>query len=1739
MSRPTKRNATQLAYTAIRIEGGLIPAEELNRLTTLSTPEATEQTEAHYDIPRGLKLRDEIARAFKIAQGLWHTFQQQRARQDAHPQDVTEFGWLLHLCRHVLGMGDLKAVGHMATASTSAKTYQVGHSTLNGRLPVVMAAYNQPLDQPAERFGDTNPDTGRTRKRSPYMLAQEAFNASNDALWAIVTNGLKLRILRDNPSLTRPAYIEVDLEAIFTEDLYADFTAFWLLAHATRFGKTLPNGSVTDPTDCPWERWRNNGQKSGETVRANLRFQVENALRSLGTGFLSHPANTALRAQLQDPDTSSATKQAFFEELLSLVYRFIFLATVEDRTDPSTGRSLIFTPEANEEQQQRYWQGYSLTWLRERAVRRSAHDTHSDLWQALSITLHGLATGQAALGLPALGGLFADEQCPLLNTAHIDNRHLLAAVFQLGYFRQSTGLTRVNYRDMGAEELGSVYESLLELVPDYQHLSQPHAARLAFVGDDDDASNKGNARKLTGSYYTPDSLVQELIKSALEPVIAQTVQAHPADPVRALLQLTVCDPACGSGHFLLAAARRLADEVAQLRAVAQGGAPTPADYRHALRDVVGHCIYGVDKNPMAIALAKTALWLEAYTPDRPLTFIDHHLQVGDALLGVLDPKILERGIPDEAYAVLSGDDKATAAALKKQNKAELKSWKQAQANDLFATSTLVQQANAVEHLADDTLDGIAAKRQAWTNANHQAAQSTLAQLADTYVAAFLAPKVPQGEEYIPLSGYLWGLMYPNSNQPPKPELAQAAHDLCHTHSVFHWWLAFPHIADKGGFSVMLGNPPWERIKLQEEEFFATRSPLVASAKNKAERSQRIEWLRQGVLLHNLYPDVEAAEGLSPPNRAEMRLYEDFIAARRGAEAASLYAHDSGRYPLTGVGDVNTYALFAESLFQLTAPQGRAGFIVPTGIATDDSTKAYFEEIASKQRLVQMISFENEEFIFPAVHHSFRFSLLTLGATEKTEFLFFARRVSNISDSYRRFTLTPGEFRLINPNTRTCPVFRSQRDAELTKKLYRAAPVLIREAEMAGEGKDAHTIQPEVNPWGITFQRMLDMSNDSHLFADTPYPNEPLASSPHTARRLPLYEAKMIHQFDHRWATYVDNPDKPNGLDTNDTTATQKADPTFTVRPRYWVDEREVLARIARVPNRVSNAWLAFKNATDAALSDDANDDSLTTLAQCRTALTLALASWVAGALLRQHVTHAIATHPAPLPATSNPGFDLFADTSAPATSSLATVTTPDTVATRISHWSAAQAVQATETTERLLAQHYPPLAESLKADGTTGKKALPLFQKWALQDDPAQGLGLSADELAELAQHCQLHTPSPATTAPSSLKLNFLDTWMDRRSPKWLMGWRNIARSTDERSFISAVMPRIAVGHSMPLWFFEQSPALAAAFLANMSTLVYDYVVRQKLGGTNMTFGYYKQFPVLPPDCYTPADLAYIVPRVLELTHTAHDMQAWANDLLAALPSADPRPPEQQGSPLPPFPWNPERRAQLRAELDAYYARLYGLTRDELRYILDPAEVMGADYPSETFRVLKNSEIRTFGEYRTQRLVLAAWDQLASLSPSTHAVDVTYSEHGMIRNAEEGRLAGLVTVMVSERTEGSSLVEIQSAIAGLMTATHYLDSVDSSRFDALRGSLGIADVASLLSRILPIIHRLEVVGVLTRSLRGDEPLFARGSATLPREVIVLPEHTDAARLLWLAEQRKALQVAQGVMAHEGIKATGT
>ena len=204
-------------------------------------------------------------------------------------------------------------------------------------------------------------------------------------------------------------------------------------------------------------------------------------------------------------------------------------------------------------------------------------------------------------------------------------------------------------------------------------------------------------------------------------------------------------------------------------------------------------------------------------------------------------------------------------------------------------------------------------------------------------------------------------------------------------------------------------------------------------------------------------------------------------------------------------------------------------------------------------------------------------------------------------------------------------------------------------------------------------------------------------------------------------------------------------------------------------------------------------------------------------------------------------------------------------------------------------------------------------------------------------------------------------TW----SRKWFIGFKDITSAVAYRTFILTVLPYAAVGHTLPLMLPSfHDIRHVACLLGNCNSIIIDYIARQKIGYIHMTYGYVKQLPVIPPSVYSEADITFIVPRVLELTFTAHDLKSWAEDL---------------GYDGLPFPWQPERRAQLRAELDAYYARLYNLTRDELRYILDPADVLGDDYPSETFRVLKKNEIREFGEYRTGRLVLEAWDRLPGL----------------------------------------------------------------------------------------------------------------------------------------------------------------
>ncbi|WP_343622907.1 Eco57I restriction-modification methylase domain-containing protein [Roseateles puraquae] len=1467
---------TTLDLPTLKLEGNLFLPDQLEKA---AQGRAQDQTEADFGVPKGVKLKDEYSRAFQIACAQWQHFAAQHNRADLNAHRLTE-SFVTELLRDALGYTPVQP----ATAvSAQGLSYPVSlMAGLAGRVPVLIAPHDLGLDDADPRFAVAG---SGNRKKSAFQAMQELLNASPDHTWGLISNGLQLRLLRNAASLTRPTYLEVDLADLLGGNRYAEFANVWRLLHGSRAPQQAG-------TNCVWERWREAGQVEGTRVREGLRNGVEQALLALGEGFLQHPANEALRTALHD---GSVSKDAYFQQLLRLIYRLIFVFTVEER-------GVLHTPDDSEESiaaRRAYAEGYALARLREVCLKRRARNRHDDHWQAIRIVFKGLADGQPRLALPALGGLFAPDQCPQLDAASLSNTHLLAAIGHLRWARVTQGrassLSPVDYRNMGPEELGSVYESLLELVPT---IDLP-ARRFGFVGITEEGSTAGNARKTSGSYYTPDSLVQELIKSALDPVIEQRLAANQVNPTEALLGIRVIDPACGSGHFLLAAARRLAEKLAQLRSLQGGqeGAVKPQDYRHALRDVVARCIYGVDRNPMAIELARTALWLEGFEEGRPLGFLDHHLQVGDALLGLTDLKALELGIAKEAFKPLSGDDKEVCKQLAKANATALKDLAKKREARVFGQMDVPSQSGsglaelqALEALPEDSTAQISAKAAAYGAYLSQARSGHLAQAADLLLGAYLLPKRVDTASRIPTTATLYltlqGVPLP-ADQHGALAAAQAA---CSEAHVFHWPLAFPQVFAQGGFDCVLGNPPWERIKLQEEEFFATRHRDVALAKNKAERAQRIQWLSEGRLAQQIFPQHE-----HPPHEceAEQRLHGEYISARRTAEAASVYAHvkgeDGGRYPLTGVGDVNTYALFAETIGQITRPQGRSGFIVPTGIATDDTTKRYFGDLVKNERLVSLLAYENEEFIFQSVHHAFRFCMMTIGPARSAEFVFFARQAQQVHDERRRFSLTADEFRLINPNTLTCPVFRSKRDAELTKKIYRTAPVLIDESH-AGS-----------NPWGINFSVMFHMSGDSHMFADAP-----------AAGLLPLYEAKLIHQFDHRWATY-----EANG-DNRDMTDEERADPSRTTTPRYWVSQAEVEER----------------------LQDK---------------------GWTRG----------------------------------------------------------------------------------------------------------------------------------------------------------WLMGWRDICRATDERTVIASVLPRVGVNHKTPLFFAGQnlSAKHSAALLANFDALVLDYVARQKVGGTSLAYFYLKQLPFLPPERYTDADLAFIVPRVLELTYTAHDLKAWAQDL---------------GFEGAPFTFDPDRRAEIRGELDAYYARLYDLHEDELRYILDPADVMGADYPSETFRVLKNREMKDFGEYRTQRLVLREFRRMAIadangqpytslLNPPPGAQALpSYSAHGVIQDETDAYLAGLLLTLIEQgqRMPRRELNDV-FVLAGQTDLHERL--LDVQGLALLRSFMlshtGIFDSARVAgNRVHAWLRHFETRGVIRLISAGD--LVERVvSVPLPAEIRVSAQTAPVATLL--------------------------
>lgn len=1229
---------------------------------------------------------------------------------------------------------------------------------------------------------------GGMRKKSAHATMLEYLNATEN-VYGIISNGQILRIIRNSGQLVKLTYIEFDLRRMLEEDKYTEFCLMFRLLHASRF-----RTSGDEP--CVMERWFNMSIESGNRIRNGLSRAVQTTMETIGNAVLTSEGegNDALREAFAN-GTMDATQ--LNKELIHFIYRLLFLFIIEDR-------GLVYqipdSPDASDYKQLCQWQDiykkfYAASRLRHLSeLAYLKQRQYSDLWQGLMDTFHLFEpdTFGEKLGIKPLGGvLFGTETLHWLKQCQVSNKDLLAAFSALNEFEdERQQKVKINYSSLDVEEFGSVYEGILEMRPFVQPSVAASDWQFGFVG--------GLDRQSTSSYYTRPDLVQNLIKTTLEPVIKEKIAAQTTteEKVKALLNMKVCDAASGSGHIVLAMARTIAWYICTLRTGEDN--PASLDYRQALREVISRCVYAVDYNPDAVELCKVVLWIEGYCAGKPLSFLDHHIRCGNSVLGISDLQMLIDGVPDKA---LTAEDKDTLKALKKMNQEATKGANDSSDNepmlgleDSFGVENLsaaqiglADKIRFINHLPEETLEEEIIKQERWKELMESARVDCLRRACDIYTYAFY--KTVKRDELIDEDGGVNGIYRLEAEVPYTKTVMRALQEISAMECLekgkplptyyrqlsadfktevkrmadeqrfFHWCVEFPEVfAANKGFDVMCGNPPWDKIKVEDKKWFESHNR--ADIVNAGTASQRKE-------------AIEALQTSDPT------LYKEYAKALADAEALSRFARLSGRFDLTATGDIDLYPMFAELC--LSFSKEAWGLVLPTGIAVNDSNKAFFSKLIDENRLVSLYDFENREKLFD-IDSRFKFCLLVASKPQDKPRIvkggFYLNRLDHLLDPRRIYSLQTSDFARLNPNTKTCPVFRTSRDAKLTAKIYRNSTILYN--EVTGD-----------NPWNVKFGSMIHMSNDSHLFQTYAQLIELGATLNGTTftttdgtTYVPLYEGKMIWHYNHHYGSWPTEGERPNSI--NMPSLDELSNPNSHIMPWYWVPLSTVKDRLVKYDKDGNVVW------------------------------------------------------------------------------------------------------------------------------------------EW---------------------KH------------------------------KWLFAFRDIARGVDMRTFIIAPIPDAkGVGHTATLLYVERGCMPGASLYGMMSSLIFDYCSRQKIGGTHASINYVKQFPVLTPEQIPSAMQWQIVKRVAELCYFNHDMDGWASELWDEMN-------EEQRSELPqlgaqqPWIYNPERRAILQAELDAIFAHLYGLNTEELRYILDPEDVCGKGCINETFRVLKDNEIRQYGEYRTKRLVLEAWNK--------------------------------------------------------------------------------------------------------------------------------------------------------------------
>ena len=990
--------------------------------------------------------------------------------------------------------------------------------------------------------------------------------------WGILTNGAHWRLYYQGAGSVSEGFLEVDLAAILNipvhnDGLFAlssDERRHCLKLFVLLFGRKAFLAERADGLTLH-RRALDESRLYEERVATNISNLV---FKEVFPGLVRAIAEEAASAPLSEVRDAA----------LVLLYRLLFLLYAEDRALLPVG-------------DRRYDNIGLRRRVRQDIGRRKEQGeifsaTATSYYTALDDLSRVIDQGDPAFGLPPYnGGLFDTSRTPLLAQIRLSNRVMADVIDALSFEQHRSGRRYINYRSLSVQQLGSIYERLLEFEPVHE------------AGDIQVRPNVF-ARKGSGSYYTPEPLVLLILQETVGPLsdakletfrarVSEIRSTHDAatltpdvlaelarvDPAQGLLDLKVCDPAMGSGHFLVSLVDFLSDRVIKALDEANGveGYVSPlADRIEAIRNtildnakqnkwtldpahldddqivrrmVLKRCVYGVDKNPMAVELAKVSLWLHTFTVGAPLSFLDHHLRCGDSLFGSWVHEGLQRAEAQGGKLFLSDPLSRAKAAANPMHSIEV--LPDAEVAETAQSAKLFDDIHAGTAPLDAFLSLLHAFD--WLKPNRE----DRAAIATWLIGNYGDPvAIAMGREEVASDA---------ADAATFAELLAQARNVVKDERFLNWQVAFPGVwtdwenADRqGGFDAVIGNPPWDRVKLQQVEWFASRRREIALAQRASDRKRMIQ----------------ALEGASDP------LFGEFQRASDRAAVAASMARQCGEYPYLSRGDVNLYSLFVERAMALVNSDGAIGLLTPSGIASDKTAAPFFRSVATAGRLRALYDFENKKVFFPDVHASFKFCVFVAGRQRRAQpanCAFYLHSIDELNDEIRCFPLAAADFARVNPNTGTAPIFRSRRDADLTTAIYERVPVLVDRS--SGE---------EAKAWPVRYERMFDMTNDSHQFRTREEMEEREGAwliggncfdSP-SGKWLPLYEGKMVQAFDHRAASVVINPtNQHRPAQAVSATVAQHADRTWLPTPQFWIASSECGAHAVKT-------WpLAFKDVT--------------------------------------------------------------------------------------------------------------------------------------------------------------------------------------------------------------------------------------------------------------------------------------------------------------------------------------------------------------------------------------------------------------------------------------------------------------------------------------------------------------------------------------------------------------------------------